>query len=37
MTDRGSYRVESFATSVEAEIRGVNAQVDLFWTAEYAP
>jgi ubiquinone/menaquinone biosynthesis C-methylase UbiE/aryl carrier-like protein len=34
VTDRGSYRVETFATSVEAEIRRLNAQVDLFWPSE---
>lgn len=33
---QGSYRVESFATSVEAEIRRLNAQVDLFWDSESA-
>lgn len=34
MTQDGSYRVESFATNVDAEIRRLNAQVDLFWAAE---
>lgn len=36
MTQTGSYNIASFATSMEAEIRRLNAQVDLFWTLEYA-
>jgi ubiquinone/menaquinone biosynthesis C-methylase UbiE/acyl carrier protein len=35
MTQHGSYNVSSFATSMEAEIRRLDAQVDLFWTMEY--
>jgi SAM-dependent methyltransferase len=31
---RSAYNVASFATSVQAEIRRLNAQVDLFWSAE---
>ncbi len=34
MTHEGSYHVASFATSTEAEIRRLNAQVDLFWPVE---
>jgi ubiquinone/menaquinone biosynthesis C-methylase UbiE/acyl carrier protein len=34
MTHQSSYKVGSFATNVEAEIRRLNAQVDLFWPAE---
>ena len=34
MTQSGSYNVSSFSTSMEAEIRRLNAQVDLFWTME---
>jgi ubiquinone/menaquinone biosynthesis C-methylase UbiE/acyl carrier protein len=36
MIHSGSYNVASFATSMEAEIRRLNAQVDLFWTLEYS-
>lgn len=36
MNKTGSYNIASFATSMEAEIRRLNAQVDLFWTLEYA-
>jgi len=36
MIQSGSYNVASFATSMEAEIRRLNAQVDLFWTLEYS-
>jgi len=36
MTQTGSYNVASFATSMEAEIRRLNAQVDLFWALEYS-
>jgi ubiquinone/menaquinone biosynthesis C-methylase UbiE/acyl carrier protein len=35
MTQSGSYNVASFATSTQAEIRRLNAQVDLFWTTEF--
>jgi SAM-dependent methyltransferase/acyl carrier protein len=34
MTQSGSYNVSSFATSMEAEIRRLNSQVDLFWVLE---
>lgn len=34
MSTEGSYHVESFATNTEAEIRRLNAQVDLFWPVE---
>ena len=34
MSQIGSYHVASFATSTEAEIRRLNAQVDLFWPVE---
>jgi len=34
MTHIGSYHVDSFATSTDAEIRRLNAQVDLFWPVE---
>jgi ubiquinone/menaquinone biosynthesis C-methylase UbiE/acyl carrier protein len=34
MTEDGSYHVKSFSTSTEAEIRRLNAQVDLFWATE---
>jgi ubiquinone/menaquinone biosynthesis C-methylase UbiE/acyl carrier protein len=35
MEQSGSYNVASFSASAEAEIRRLNAQVDLFWTGEY--
>jgi ubiquinone/menaquinone biosynthesis C-methylase UbiE len=34
MTHQGSYNVGSFASDTQAEIRRLNAQVDLFWPAE---
>ena len=34
MTQSGSYNVASFSTNTEAEIRRLNAQVDLFWATE---
>jgi ubiquinone/menaquinone biosynthesis C-methylase UbiE/acyl carrier protein len=34
MTHQGSYKVGSFASNAQAEIRRLNAQVDLFWPAE---
>lgn len=34
MSQIGSYHVASFATSTDAEIRRLNAQVDLFWPIE---
>lgn len=36
MTQAGSYNVSSFATNIDAEIRRLNAQVDLFWHLELA-
>lgn len=36
MAHQGSYHVESFAISLEAEIRRLDAQVDLFWPVESA-
>jgi ubiquinone/menaquinone biosynthesis C-methylase UbiE/aryl carrier-like protein len=36
MTHSGAYDVSSFSTSREAEIRRLNAQVDLFWSVEHA-
>ena len=35
MKQSGSYDVSSFATSLDTEIRRLNAQVDLFWSLEY--
>lgn len=34
MTHQGSYQVGTFATNTQAEIRRLNAQVDLFWPVE---
>ena len=34
VTSLGSYRAESFAISLQDEIRRLNAQVDLFWRVE---
>lgn len=34
MTDQGSYHVSSFSASQQAEIRRLDAQVDLFWSSE---
>lgn len=34
MTHQGSYQVGSFASNTQAEIRRLNAQVDLFWPVE---
>ena len=36
MIQTGSYNIDSFATNREAEIRRLNAQVDLFWSMELA-
>ncbi len=35
MTQTGSYHVTSIATNTDAEIRRLNAQVDLFWSLEF--
>lgn len=36
MTLNGSYDISSFSTSIKAEIRRLNAQVDIFWPVESA-
>ena len=35
MTDQGSYHVSSFSANMQAEIRRLDAQVDLFWRSEH--